>query len=202
MIVKGGGSKTAPGAGPPGYVSNWWYPPQSGLMDPGTTTLTTTTTRLYYIPMYIFESRKFDFMAAYNSGAGDSGDAVRLGIYSHNTSYGPRTLMNDFGSVTLGASAAKLANTTADEVALPRGWYWLAVHCNGAADMYAIRSRVASYGLAGGQQDFGTNVLDATGLDCVNYFPYVDTAVAAFATNAVAPTSVTSIVPKVWLQAV
>lgn len=201
-MIRGGGSNLAGGAGPPEYVSDWYYPPQCGAMDPGTTTLTTTNTRLYYIPFYVFMSHAFDFMAVYNSGVGDSGDDVRVGIYDHQGGYGPRNLKNDFGELSFGASAAKVENSSADEVYLTRGWYWAAIHCNGAADMYAIRSRVGSSMLWRGQADLGVVAVDASGLDCVNYFPYVDTTYAALASTAVAPTAVTSIVPKFWLKAV
>ena len=199
-IVKGGGSVTAAGAGPPAYVTSWYYPPQCGAMDPGTTGVTTTDTRLYYIPIFIFQTHTFTNMAVYNSGAGDSGDDVRLGVYSHHASYGPRTLEVDMGEVSFGASAAK-TEATAGTIALTKGWWWIAVHCNGAADMYAIRSRVASSMLWRLQADFGVPAVNSATLDCVNGFPYVDTTYGALATNAVAPTTCTSIVPKVWLKA-
>lgn len=201
MIVKGGGSLLVPGAGPLRYVSNWYYPPNSGVMDPGTQTLTTTDTRLYYIPFYVFESHAFDIMAVYNSGVGDSGDDVRVGIYSHHKDYGPRVLKNDFGELSFGASASA-EESESDEIFLTRGWWWGAIHCNGAADMYAIRSRVASYGLLRGQSEIGVPSLTSNAIDDVNYFPYVDTTYAALASTAVAPTNVTSIVPKFWLKAV
>ena len=199
MIVRGAGSLTVPGAGPPAYVSDWYYPLNSGVMDPGTTTLTTTDTRLYYIPFYVFQSVSIDLLAAYNSGVGDSGDDIRLGIYSHHASYGPRTLKVDFGEVSLTGAAAALV-PTADETSLTRGWWWAAVHCNGAADMYAMRSRIASGYLLRGGQEFGLPALNSATLDDVNYFPYVDKTYAAMSSTATAPTTCTSIVPKLFFK--
>lgn len=201
MIVKGAGSLLVPGAGPLKYVSNWYYPANSGVMDPGTQTLTTTDTRLYYIPFYIFESHAFDAAAVYNSGVGDSGDDVRIGIYSHNKSYGPRTLKVDLGEISFGASA-DVEETAESEFYLTRGWWWAAIHCNGSADMYGIRSRIASGFLLRGQSEIGVPIITAAAFDDVNYFPYVDKTYAAMSSTATAPTNITSIVPKIWLKAV
>lgn len=200
MIVKGAGSLLVPGAGPLRYVSGWHYPLNSGVVDPGTQTLTTTNTRIYYMPFYVFESHLFTLATVYNSGTGDDGDDVRFAIYSHHRSYGPRTLKLDFGEITFDGTADSQASE-AGEAYLTRGWWWGALHCNGAADMYAIRSRVASSQMLRGQNEIGVPSVTAAAADDANFFPYVDSTYGAFATNAVAPTDVTSIVPKVWLKA-
>lgn len=201
MIIKGGGSVLAPGFGPPGYVSGWYYPTQAGVMDPASQTLTTTSTRKYYIPIYIFQSRAFINLAIYNSGVGDSGDKVAAAIYTHNPSYGPRVLKKDCGEITLTGSAIK-NECTEFEVALTKGLWWLSLHCNAAMDLYAIRGQIGTGLLLRGQADLGVCALDAAGLDCVNYFPYVDVTYASTAPEtATAPTAVTSKVPKVWLKA-
>lgn len=194
MIIKNAGSLLVPGAGPLRYVSGWHYPLNSGATA-SSSTMTTVDTRGYYIPFYVFESREFNLATVYNSGAGDSGDDVNLSVYSHNINYGPRTLKLDLGEITFGASAAA-SETAAFELYLTRGWWWLFLQCNGAADMYSMVNDVGT-----GQAEIGVPSVVTGVINNAACFPYVDTAYAAAPATATAPTAVTSSVPKVWLKA-
>lgn len=200
-LVKGGGSVLAPGFGPPAYVDDWYYPSHAGAMDQGTTGLTTTNTRKYYVPFFVTKSGWFKNACVYNSGVGDSGDDVMLCIYDHDPTVGPNNLMKSWGEVTFTSSAAK-AEGTEDEVYLQKGMYWLSVHCNGAADMYALRGKVGTGNVWRGQADLGVPAVDSVTLDCAAIFPYVDeTYTTTPADPATAPTSSTTIAPKVWVKA-
>ena len=95
----------------------------------------------------------------------------------------------------------KLEPSSASTASLTMGWWWLAVHCSGNPILYAQKALADGYGFMRGQAEFGVPAVDAATLDDINQFPYVDTAYAAFATTAVAPTTSTSVVPKVWLKA-
>lgn len=202
MIVKGGGSLNAPGAGPAAYVDDWYYPSQCGVMDPSSKTMTTGVARLYYCPIFVFQTHTFTNAAIYNSGAGDSGETVKVGLYTHSSLVGPNSLVVDWGTFTVaGAAAAKIAATADANAKCPKGWYWLALHANTAIAFNALSSIIGTTTVYQFQPDFGVPAVDSATLDCKNGFPYVDTTWGALASTAVAPTTCTSTMPKIWLKA-
>lgn len=202
MIVKGGGSNNAGGAGPPSYVEDWYYPSQVGVMDPSAQTVTTTATRLYYCPIYVFQTHTFESAYIYNSGAGDTGETVKVGLYTHRDTVGPYSLVVDWGTYTVaGAAAAAIGPTAAADAVCTKGWYWLAIHANSAIAFYGLSSLIGTGMVFKLQPEFGVPALNSATLDCKNGYPYVDTTWAALASTAVAPTTCTSVVPKVWLKA-
>lgn len=189
----GGGSTIIPGVPPPGVVTDWFVTPDGTLFD-SALTVTTTINRLYYIPVFHPLTHTFQGAATYNSGTGDNGETLRIGIYSHGSA-GPTTLIKDFGEITLtGASAQRLLSSS---VSIPGGlWYWWCIHHATACDMYAmVTSKAASAaGYFNGKTirvintDFGIPdgaFLNSRGSMAV----YVDTTYGALASTAVAPTA-------------
>lgn len=162
--------------------------------------LTTTATRLYYVPIYLDAITTFAGFKTYNSGAGDSGDVYRVGIYGEATAGGPGALLNDCGEVTLtGAAALRTSASSFSNTSI--GWHYLAFHAQDAAAMYSMSGRLglSGVGLVNGAK---TDALPQIGIPIVaaaanDSFPflYVDTTYGALASTAVAPTASTQKVP-------
>lgn len=177
------------GGAPPSYVTNWAYRPQGQYYNQSTT-VTTTATRLYYVPFRVWEQHTFSGVKTFNSGAGDTGETWRQGIYSHTTS-GPGSLLVDFGQGTL--TAASAGRTLSASVSLAPGVYWHAFHANTAAAWYAFTSSASAVGQFGydmqafvGTPSWADGVTSSSA-EC-NHL-YVDTAYGALASTAVAPTA-------------
>ena len=181
------------GVPPPDYITGTHYVPQYFIPDGST--VTTTATRLYYVPIYIWQARSFSGVITYNQGAGDNGETYRVGLYTHSATNGPRSLVLDFGQVTL--TAASAVRTLSNAASVPAAaWYWLALHFNAATAMYGMESAGAQVTAAGyypntpiqgffglvGSGSFGGNTLAVR-------TRYVDTAYGALAATAVAPTN-------------
>jgi len=191
MPVTSNTSVTLGGVAPPGYKANVYYPPQFVAFASGT--VTTTSTRLYFVPIYIWQTYTFAGIATSNSGAGDTGDTYRVGVYTDSA--GPASLVVDVGEVTLTAAAA--ARESLASITLNKGFYWLAFHANQAADLDAVNAITMS------QADLGTLGLSrsATIFSSTYSLRYVDTAYGALASTAVAPTASTTTVPMMYLKA-
>ena len=202
-ISRRGTSRIIPSARAAAYKVGRYYKPQWAVTNAGIT-VTTTATRLYYAPIYIREKITFAGAAAFNSGAGDNAETLRLGVYTDSSGV-PGTLVTDFGEITLSGAAAVRDLTAA--AALTVGWYWLCAHHNTAAAMYGMTEQhsVTAAGYIAGadhmfQNEFGLLGLDTTSIGSVGAF-YVDTAYGALASNAVAPTATAGVAPAIWLKA-
>lgn len=201
-----GSSSIVPGLIAPPYVSGNYYKPQWAVTN-STLTLTTTAGRLYYAPIYIRRYTTFANMAAFNSGAGDNGEAFRMGVYASNSSGLPGTLIAAFGENTLTGAAAVRDGATPASAACSVGVAWLAIHTNTAAAFYGIAENLAisAAGVVSGiaqlyQNEFGIKTLDTTNM-FTSAGLYVDTSYGALASTAVAPTASTNVVPAMWLKA-
>jgi hypothetical protein len=155
------------------------------------------------MPIYIWESRTFSGAAVFNSGTGDSGDTLRVGLYTHGSTNGPTTLVKDFGEITLTAAAAErvLSNSVTINEA---GWYWLCVHSNQSISLYAGEYPSASVTSAGYLPNDYTSFfgqISGTSLNPGLMMCQVDTAYGALASTAVAPTGMANTFPAVWLVA-
>lgn len=197
VAIVGGGAISVPGAPFAGFSTGRYLWPQWGAFG-SAMTITTTSTRLYYYPIYIPKAQTFASASVYNSGAGDNGETLRIGIYSNNNGL-PGTLLSAYTEITLTGAAAE--RNVAVSLSLSAGWNWCAIHHNSAAAMYGIN---ASYQLsAAGMlpnlatqaiKDFGTLAFAPTfdynlGSQGAYAGFYVDTAYGALASTAVAPTN-------------
>lgn len=87
----------------------------------------TLTNRLFGVPFFVPDVTTIDGLAFENTGAGDNGDKVRLGIYDSSGGY-PSTLLGETGEIILDATAdVRIAAMGAAVVLLPTKVYWLAI---------------------------------------------------------------------------
>lgn len=194
--LSAGGSIIVPAINPPSYADAAYYTSQWGITALSET-MTTSAGRLYYIPFFVWEAHTFEAMAIFNSGAGDNGETLRVGVYDNTGAKGPGALVTDFGQATLtGASAVRELSGTA---ALQRGIYWAAVHANAASAMYAYAGLTTSINAMNLSADVG--LLSLTNINAHYAFRYVDTAYGALASTAVAPTSSAEFCPWVCWKA-
>lgn len=176
------------------------FPPTWGVIVPTSGTLNTTAGRLYYIPFYFPALVQFTGLKMRNLGAGDNGEVLRLGVYEASQTTGlPSTLVIDAGEITLTGAAAD--RTLAAAWTPPYvGWGYFAYHANTAADIMPITDQLSSsqavfyrparfFGLS-------STTPSTTAANFGGY--YVDTAYAALASTAVAPTNVTNLTPAVF----
>jgi len=201
--ASGGGPFSFYGSPGPTYISGRRYLSSVYTIGQGGAGLGTTSTRLYYMPIYIWEAHTFTGASMFNSGVGDNGDTLRLGLYTHSATNGPTSLVIDFGEITLTGAAAERVLSSSVSIGSP-GWYWIAFHSNQALDVYpgviagqeisnAGRYPIAFQGFFG---DFATPGISASQMIAAWY---VDTAYGALASTAVAPTARTTPAPLVWL---
>lgn len=197
MPAVAGYSLIHPGAPLPTKVAGNYYFPDGATID-SVTTLTTTVNRLAYWLHWQGNTQTYVGAACWNTGAGDNGETLRLGIYTHGTA-GPTTLLKDFGEITLSGAAAERLLTSS--VTITGGqWVWWCAHHNTAATMLPMSARglitAVGYLSAAGEganraQEMGIvappNPPALQNVSCV----YVDTAYGALASTAVAPTATT-----------
>lgn len=82
-----------------------------------------TANRIYYTPFPIFRTTTFAGARFADSGAGNNGFNVRLGIYAEASTGGPGTLLKDFGAAALTGTAGTHALANAVTVAGPQMCY-------------------------------------------------------------------------------
>lgn len=187
----------------PGYHTNAAY---GGPGQHESGTFNTAATRLYFSPFVVRGPVTFNRCYTQNSGAGDNTETYRTGLYTNDPTIGPKTLISDFGEVTLtGASALRTQTISVDLSSYVGQFVWLAQHHNTAAAMYG---QTASSNLGVSGTTFGFNPLDEmfgtlqlafSGFDNAYSFRYVDTAYGALASTAVTPTASTNVVPVIRL---
>ena len=199
-------SRAGPALGvkPPPYASGRYYAP-TFLQPDGVNNLTTTSTRLYYIPTYIWEAHTFAGFGIYNAGAGDTGETLRLGIYTDSAGK-PGTLAAAGAEITLGGAAADndgLVSFTPSYI----GWYWLAAHFNSAASVRAGNApgtRLSDVGYVASAPSFVSFIgaLSPSAIQSGTWPAcfYVDTVYGALASTPVAYTATTGTAPMVYLK--
>ncbi len=158
--------------------------------------ITTTATRLYFAPIFLDQVDTWLGMRAYNNGAANTGDKLRLGIYTEASAGGPGSLLKDCGEVTLTAAAAVLTATNSFTNTYI-GWHYVAIHAQSATPMRVMgaqeqRSDVAYRWGAIAAQAIAS--LDSAGAIIAGYsagpqpFMSVDTVYGTLASTAVTPT--------------
>lgn len=180
------------GAPAPKYITGRYY--RSSLVYSAGASVTTTATRLYYVPIFISEVRQFAGFVMRNDGAGDNGEKVRMGLYTH-TAVGPTTLVQAATEVTFAGAAAD--NVTSDAFTPTQtGWHWLAGHFDSASTVRGTNtlSGVTTYQFSPPDfaTFFGLNTVSSDDIGVVVNPPgflYVDTTYGALASTAVAPTA-------------
>lgn len=100
------------GVTPPPYQSGKHYWPKHVM--PATGAVTLTANRLYRTWDYVAETTTFAGGWFYNSGAGDNGKKLRIGVWDR-----AGVLLKDFGETTLTGAAALRA--VANSVTIPGG---------------------------------------------------------------------------------
>lgn len=164
----------------PGIRTNNYYLSASVL--PSSAVATIAANSIYYQPIAITGTVNRIGIEITTGVAG----AARLGLYSNNNGI-PGTLMLDCGTVDT-TSIALVEATIADTV-LRGEWIWLAAVSNVAP---ACRCGTAGAGMIAGSSTPSVSVRG-----------YVGTlAYAALPVAAPAITSVSSVVPAIWLRAV
>ncbi len=177
-----GGAGPVYGSAAPLHATGRFYPPHLSYTSAGAT-LTTTAGRLYYMPYLITEIRSYAGFVIRNTGAGDTGEKVRIGLYLDRT-----------GGLVKAATEL--------------GWHWICAHFDSATAVkiiYGAGSVVTAAGFAPPNMSaamFG--VYSANGDDQSTGAPatwYVDTSYGALASTMVAPTATATSGPWVALKA-
>lgn len=109
-----------------------------------TGSMTSTGARYYTIPFYIDKIETFSGVKFNNSGAGDSGDKVKVAIYPASSSGGLGTLEKNFGEVTLTAAAA-MRTLASSWTPSQTGWFWFRMTSDNPVAFYAMD---ASYSIS------------------------------------------------------
>lgn len=191
------------GAAAPVHATGRYYPSHLGLTHDATS-LTTTATRLYYVPYLITEIRSYAGFVMRNTGAGDSGEKVRMGLYLMRDS----SLVKAATEVTFSGAAAD--NVTSDAFTPTElGWHWICAHFDAASAVKKVFG--AGTGISGAGYLPEANIMpsffgvyNATEDNYQVSIPaawYVDTTYAALASTMVAPTATTSVGPWLALKA-
>lgn len=92
------------GLPPPIPVAGMGFLPYGYTADGGTKTMTNGI--MYISPWPIFRTQSFSGSQFYESGAGNTGNKMRIGLYAEALTGGPGTLLKDFGEVSMSGSAA------------------------------------------------------------------------------------------------
>ncbi len=186
------------GAPPIKHVTGRYYPSHMIYSADGSA-VTTTATRLYYTPYLITEIRSYAGFVIRNTGVGDTGERVRMGLYLDRT----QALVKAATEVTFAGAAAD--NVTADAFTPTElGWHWICAHFNSATAIKIAQGVGMIQSAAGfSPPNFSVaqgGVFAATG-DVAQTAPvaawYVDTTYAALASTMVAATATTN--SGVWL---
>lgn len=109
------------------YAVGNYYPPSFPVAFTAASALSANV--LYATPFYCSSAKTFAAVTFRNTGAGDSGVKVRVGVYADGGGK-PGALVVDCGETTLGGAAAT-HDVTAAIVLSPGKWYWLAAVSNG-----------------------------------------------------------------------
>lgn len=167
-------------------------------------TLAVAATRIHYTPFPVLEAgATFNRCYTYNQSAADTGEKYRTGVYADDGSAGPGTLILSFGEVTLdGASSLRTQTISLDLSAYNGQIVWLAEHHESATSMFDMTCDTVAVGTPAAY--FGpllgsiSNSFLTAGLA---FYPSrtVDTAYAALASTAVAPTIHRSVSPLIAL---
>lgn len=136
----------------PGYVTGRYYtaPNARGAAS----LITANVNNLYVSPVFVGRNIVAAGLACQNTSAGVAGNVVRLGIYANNNGQ-PGALLKDAGTANISVAAFQTV-AIAGGLALPPGWYWLALASSGAVnyDGYAATEGVTQLGQTTGS--FGT----------------------------------------------
>ena len=144
----------------PGYVTGRYYTPDMAYFGVGTGN--SVADRLYFAPFYPQATNTFDRLGIYNTGAGDNGEKVRVGIY--NSSSGrPSSLVVDGGELTFAAAAALNVATISQSLTLNTLYFLAAVFDNTSAvnmiqDGEINSPMVSGYGLDSTQAIYPSNM--------------------------------------------
>lgn len=183
------------GVKPPRYLSGKVYIPQHVLASSGT--LAVTATRRYYVPFFCSFTQTFAGMKTYNSGVGDNGKKIRMGVYNEATTGGPGTLVAEVSETTLtGASAIRTA--TGSMTLIGGQMYFLCFTSDTAPTMHVMghfTSAAGSVAPAPFSTQHGIFTWDVGSTDSRTQplGDYVDTAYGALPSTAVAPTASVSV---------
>lgn len=121
------------GAPPPPFQTSHYYLPHWAVYGIGGS-LTLTANRLYRTWFYVDETTTFTGGWCANSGVGDNGVVLRIGVWTRTG-----TLKKDFGVVTLTGAAA--VNSAANSVALQGpAWYQVGLVSSGTPALYTMRA--------------------------------------------------------------
>lgn len=178
------------GINPPPFQASHYYRPHWATATALTVTL--TANRLYRTWFYVPKTTTFSGGWFHNSGAGDSGDKVRIGVYDATGA----TLLKDFGETTLSGAAA--LRSVANTVTLPGpAWYQLALVSDTTPALFAIDplqyfsaagmvtpSPTAAFGAFSAALAAGSNILNSSPVGDYAAFSY-----AALPTPITAPTA-------------
>lgn len=164
--------------------------------------ITTAADDRFYFPFFVDRTVTFSGARTWNGGAGDTGETLRLGVYSNNNGL-PDVLLKDFGEITLtGATALR---TLANAVTLPGpAWYWQCSAYSAASTMRGM-TPLATVSSVGFMPVTPINMLTGFKLTTIPSITaglnqsagfYVSTAYGALPSTATAPTSELS--PNTW----
>lgn len=121
------------------YTTGMYYGPSIGF-NGSTVTYTTTANRIYCVPFVPQITHTFAKICIFNTGTGNTGDHMRLGIYA-NSSGLPGALIVDAGVATFGGSAANNTVTISGGQSLTVGTiYWLVGAVDAAIELQAIQA--------------------------------------------------------------
>jgi len=149
-----------------GYSPSNYYPPTiPGIVyNSGVNGL--TADYVIYVPFVCRVTNVFTRLAYYNTGTGDSGDDIRMGLYE-SAEGRPTTLIVDGGELAI-TGAAALNESTISTTLIGGRLYFMAITANGAINGYrATAAPTSAYASA---IDMGvTEVSAVPGLGGIGY---------------------------------
>lgn len=121
----------------PGFQTGRFYTTQ---LVGGPTTAALTANILYAIPFFVPIKTTFTG-ASFNITGTSNGNHIETGVYNNNSGI-PSTLLADFGSFTMTASAG--FKTVVISQALDIGWYWLVLASDATPTLSTTNSNIIS----------------------------------------------------------
>jgi hypothetical protein len=128
-------------------------------------TLLTVTGTLYAYPFYIAAPTLIETIGIY-SGTGQTGGALRAGIYADNGAGYPGSLVSGTDGGALAATANTTVSTNTINVTLQSGWYWLATIATASGTFPTVGAITAVYPSATNSQlgsDTAAHLIAASG---------------------------------------
>jgi len=127
------------------FTGQYLYPQH--LKSAAAASYTTTANRYVFIPFWLESGDTWTGVAVYNSGAGDTGEKMKIAVYNYDLTTGaPSTVAKNFGEITLTAAAAerKLASSWTVTVS---GWYYLTFVADNAFNLYGAAPVLSAVGV-------------------------------------------------------